>query len=240
MGSYELHRFTSPQGLATAAAIAWMKLLEGRTGSTPSVALAGGRIAGVFFSATAQLPDSPELLANVHFFWGDERCVPPFSPESNFLLARERLLGPLGIQDARIHRIKGELEPGVAADEASSELRRIAPSNTRGAPVLRLAFLGMGEDGHVASLFPGEPKDLVTSPALYRPVIAPKPPPQRITLGYSTLAAAEQVWVLASGAGKSGALITSLQLDSPTPFGHLLALRSHTRIYTDIPAVGGE
>jgi 6-phosphogluconolactonase len=90
----------------------------------------------------------------------------------------------------------------------------------------------MGEDGHVASLFPGaEPR-----PGIYYDVIGPKPPPRRITVSYEVLAAAVEVWVLASGSGKEAALAASLRLDGATPLGRVLKMRKRTEIFSDIPA----
>ena len=92
----------------------------------------------------------------------------------------------------------------------------------------------MGEEGHVASLFPGEPQELITSKDVYRAVVAAKPPPHRITMGYSTIAAARQVWVLASGPGKEKALRDALGPGGSTPLARLIQLRSDTKIFTDI------
>jgi len=126
-------------------------------------------------------------------------------------------LAPLNIPGSQIHRVRGEDPPEAAAAKAEAELRQIAPLASNGQPVLDLIFLGMGEDGHVASLFPGEPEELMASNAVYRPVVAAKPPPHRITMGYPTIAAAGQVRVLAAGAGKEKALRDSL---SPPPGHH--------------------
>ena len=95
-------------------------------------------------------------------------------------------------------------------------------------------FLGMGEDGHVASLFPGESAAVMDRPAIYRNVVAVKPPPQRITLGYAALAAAREVWVLASGAGKEAILRASLKAEGVTPLARVIASRAQTRIFTDL------
>jgi 6-phosphogluconolactonase len=97
-----------------------------------------------------------------------------------------------------------------------------------------MIFLGMGEDGHVASLFPGELPEAISDPAIYRTVTAVKPPPRRMTLGYGMLAAALEVWLLASGRGKEGALKESLSPKGGTPLSRVLRSRTRTRILTDI------
>ena len=120
--------------------------------------------------------------------------------ESNFRLANELLFAPLKISENQIHRIRGELPPEAAAAQAASEISAITPLNKSGQPVLDLIFLGMGEDGHVASLFPGENEAAGSDNAVYRAVKnSPKPPPNRVTLGYAAIVAARQVWVLVSG-----------------------------------------
>jgi 6-phosphogluconolactonase len=172
----------------------------------------------------------------VDFFWGDERCVPPGDPESNFAMAQELFLRPLRIDASRIHRVKGEDDPDAAARDAASELCSIAPRNGQGNPVLDLVLLGMGEDGHVASLFPGESPEAIHDKRVYRAVTAVKPPPKRITLGYSTILAARQVWVMASGSGKVQALSDSTASGGDAPLARVLRLRGWTRIFTDIRA----
>ena len=199
------------------------------------VALSGGRIAKRFCSAVANLAKTrPSLFGSVHFFWGDERCVPPTDPESNFALAQELLLRPLQVPEQQIHRIRGEERPESAAASAEAEIKQIAVLNSEGQPVLDLIFLGMGEDGHVASLFPGEPEEITRNKAIFRPVVAVKPPPNRITIGYAAIAAAKQIWVLASGAGKEAALRESLSETGKTPLARVIKLRAQTKIFTDI------
>jgi 6-phosphogluconolactonase len=229
--------FKNPEELAAAVARKWIKQLRGRKTATSAylVALSGGRITKQFFSAVTQEAKAERgLFDTVHFFWGDERCVPPDNPESNFGIARDLLFEPLGIAEPRVHRIQGELNPEVAAAKAESELRTIAPINKNGQPVCDLVFLGMGEDGHVASLFPGESEEARASKAVYRTVVATKPPPQRITLGYPCLAAGKEIWVLASGAGKENALKDSLSGGETTPLGRVRDLNPETHVFTDI------
>lgn len=234
MSKWELKPFANATALAKACAdefVAWAD----ETAAIKSVAVSGGRIAKDFFSAVArQAQARGQLLAHVHFFWADERCVPPADAESNFRSAAELLFQPLNLPAANLHRIRGEDEPAAAALAAEAELRRIAPANASGQPMLDLVLLGMGEDGHVASLFPGESEAVMASSAVYRAVTASKPPPRRISLGYGALAAAREVWVLASGAGKEAALRASSAETGQTPLARVLRQRAATQIFTDI------
>ncbi len=241
MANFALTHFPHADELAQAAAAAWLEEIAATNLARQPhrVALSGGRITLKFFSAVVELAKAREVpLHRVHFFWADERCVPPDDPESNFRTAHERLFAPLGISSQQIHRIRGEESADFAAAAAEAEICRIAPLNGDGQPVLDLVLLGLGEDGHVASLFPDEPESIAASPAAYRAITnSPKPPPQRITLGYAAIAAARQVWVLASGTGKQAALRESVEPASRTPLARVIQSRSQTRIFSDIPAV---
>lgn len=237
MPGFELLRYDDEAGLAQAATDEWLSLVEtaSRQKRPQFVALSGGRIARSFFSAvTAASKARMVSLANVHFFWADERCVPPDHVDSNFALAEKFLLSPLEISPARIHRIHGEDPPEEAARAAEMDICRVVPC-AKGQPLLDIVFLGMGEDGHVASLFPGS-QDFtgLHGDNVYQPVTAPKPPPQRITISYSAIGAARAVWVLASGIGKEEALQKSLSMGIETPLGRVLSLSPATRIFTNI------
>lgn len=232
-----IETFPDASSLATAVAAECLVALGpgGMASPAPTVALSGGRIAQDFFRAVAQLAkERGQSLAHVHFFWADERCVPPTDAESNYRSAAQLLFTPLGLPAENIHRIRGEAEPEQAAREAEAELRRFASANATGQPMLDLILLGMGEDGHVASLFPGEAEDVMSSSAVYRAVTASKPPPRRITLGYAAIAAAREVWVLASGAGKQTALRESLSLGGTTPLARVLRSRGQAKVFTDL------
>ena len=230
---FELVTFPNEQALADSVAERWVQELRA-SGSRPfAVALAGGRITRRFLASVASLCRKQAFpLDNVQFFWGDERCVPPTHPESNFGVAQEHLLLPLAIKAHRIHRIRGELPEAQAAAEAETEICRTVPLDKERQPILDLVFLGMGEDGHVASLFPNETDAAVESRSVYRAVVASKPPPVRITLGYAAIAAARQVWVLASGSNKEAALRESLVQEGNTPLARVIRLRQGTTILT--------
>src|ERR1051325_11201955 len=137
MGKFEFIPFASEDALAEAAAKAFAAELaaQARPGRPFCVALSGGRIAKGFFAALAsQAQAETSLTANVHFFWSDERCVPPDDPESNFRVARELLFMPLKIAGDKIHRIRGEAPADFAVAEAEADLCRIAPLNGDGQP----------------------------------------------------------------------------------------------------------
>ena len=238
MPNHELFSFATDDALAGAVADRWLDELAAREDDPAPycVALSGGRIAKKFFVAVAErAPVRSVSFGHVHFFWADERCVPPSDAESNFALAKAHLLDPLAISPDKIHRVRGEILPKWAAAEAEAEICRIAPVTGGGQPVLDLVFLGMGEDGHVASLFPGVLEEAVRSRSVYLPVVASKPPPQRITINFAALAAARQVWVLASGAGKESALRESVSTEARrSPLARVLATRAKTMIFADI------
>jgi 6-phosphogluconolactonase len=205
-----------------------------------AVALSGGRIAGPFFDALVKLDqaDPGPRLAKlpVHFFFADERCVPPDHADSNFALARARLFVPLGLPATQVHRLRGELDPSLAAVEAERELRAVTTAPADALPSLDLVILGMGEDGHVASLFPGAPAAVTESRAAYAPVVGPKPPPQRLTLTFAALAAARALGVRVSGDGKAAALAESLRPAGATPLARVLRASPRALVFTDFPA----
>ncbi|MBC8001545.1 MAG: 6-phosphogluconolactonase [Opitutaceae bacterium] len=233
----ELLRFANAAALADAAAKAWIRAVteSGREKKPHFVALSGGRIVRDFYQNAVKAARAQHTsFGHVHFFWGDERCVHPDDPESNFGLAQALLFEPLAINDSRIHRIHGELPAAEAASKMNTEVFGLLPQNASGRPIFDLIFLGLGEDAHVASLFPGAPAEVIAADGPFLPVTGPKPPPQRITVSYRTISEATEVWVLASGTGKEKALSDSLKANSTTPLGRVLAGRASTQIFTDI------
>jgi 6-phosphogluconolactonase len=236
MQAYEMVQCASPDELALLVAKEWLDEIEraNRVTSAHDVALSGGRITGKFLAAVVEQSRSRKIsLSQVNFFFADERCVSPTDVQSNFKLANDGLFTPLNISPDKIHRLHGEDGPEAGARKAEAEIRSLVGANAHGQPVLDLIFLGLGEDGHVASLAPEESESMTADQAVFRGVHNfAKPPPQRITIGYQTIAAARQVWMLASGAGKEQAMRDSFA--GKTPFGRVLKMRSGTKIFTDI------
>ena len=237
MANYELLSFANADELARAAAGAWLDEIEAanHVGKTFCVALSGGRIAQKFFAATVtQARARAVSFEHVHFFWADERCVPPTDPDSNFKMANELLLVPLKISADKIHRLRGEDSPSAAVKIAEAELCRIAPSNEQQQPVLDLVLLGMGEHGHVASLFPGAAAKILDISVPFLVVKnSPKPPPTRISLSYKMIFAAKNIAILVSGAGKEAALRESLSPKGGTPLARVIQRRP-VKIFSDL------
>jgi 6-phosphogluconolactonase len=239
--AFQLHNLPDDATLARQAASRWLGELRTHTKDLPvgrayCVALSGGRIARNFFSEIAtQGAKERGLFDSVHFFWADERCVPPTDPESNYAIARELLFEPLKIPEAQIHRLRGEENEALALRDALENITKWgAPQKGGGGPIFDMIFLGLGENGHVASLFPEESEATMADPAFYRAVTTTKPPPRRLTLGYGPIIKALQVWVLVAGAGKEAALKESLSPSGKTPLARVLTQRRETEIFSDV------
>jgi 6-phosphogluconolactonase len=233
----ELFSFASPDELAKAAASAWLDEIEAanRAGERHCVALSGGRITQKFFASTVEQGRARAVdFGNVHFFWADERCVPPTDPESNYRMAQELLFTPLKISQEQIHRLRGEDTPTVGVQKGETELREVVPLKKINLPVLDLIFLGMGEDGHVASLFPISSAQFLDISVPFLVVEnSPKPPPTRISLSYKMIFTAKTVWILASGAGKEEVFRKSISAEGTAPMAQVIRSRELTRIYSD-------
>ena len=236
MKNVNLQSFPNADALASSVTTLWLDEIESanRAGKNYCVALSGGRITQKFFALTVEQARARKVsFERVHFFWADERCLPPTDPESNFKMANDLLFKPLNILEKQIHRLRGEDSPEAAARKASDEILKIAESGNK-LPVLDLIFLGMGEDGHVASLFPGHAEGMGPGEVFVAVHGSPKPPSDRISLSYAAIAAAKEVWVLASGKGKEPAFKESLSSTGQTPLAQVIKSRSGTGVFADI------
>lgn len=238
MGTAIFQHFPDDIALAAAVADGWRAQLTAakQAGRLHVVALSGGRISLRVFAMLADLAahGDPDM-APARFFWADERCVPPDHPDSNFLSARTLLLDPAGVPPSHIHRIRGEDEPSEAAARASAALSEATGAAPDAMPVTDLVLLGMGEDGHVASLFPGHDAILADESTVFLPVEgSPKPPPRRITLGPGPIIAAREVWVIVAGDGKEAALRESLDPGGDTPLASIIRRRANTRVLSTV------
>jgi len=140
---------------------------------------------------------------HVHFFWADERCVPKDHEASNFRTAFDTFLSKIALPDKNIHRIKGEEAPDKAARDYEEEIRRFFGESER--PGFDLVILGVGEDGHTASLFPGS-KSLEETVRFAIPVYLGGPQKNRVTLTLPVLNNADQILFLVAGPSKASVL----------------------------------
>lgn len=177
------------------------------------LALSGGSAPRPLFELLAARPEALPW-DQVELWWGDERCVPPDHPDSNYGLARAALIDPLrphGLDEARVHRMLGELDPGASARAYEDELCAALGAP----PVLDYALQGMGPDGHTASLFPDSP-GLTPGPrwVVANPVRSPLVPggaATRITLTAPAINHARHVRFLVAGPDKADALAAVLE-----------------------------
>jgi 6-phosphogluconolactonase len=166
------------------------------------VVLAGGSTPRAAYAEFADTVRETELdVSGMTLWFGDERCVPPDDERSNFLMVKQSLLDPLGEDAPVVHRIEGELGCEEAAEQYESELRAAGP------PALDLALLGVGPDGHTASLFPDQPEVSERTRLVIgvpEPGIEPLVP--RVTFTVPALTSAWRVVFLAAGASKADAV----------------------------------
>lgn len=166
------------------------------------LALSGGATALLLFRALCAADTDELLRERLRLWWVDERCVPPDHRDSNYGAARQALLEPLRIPTGHVFRMQGELEPDAAAPEYEAQLGAQLPAGPLG-PVFDMIFLGMGTDGHTASLFPGD-EGVFTSRRLVTTAVHPANGQKRLTLTPRTINNAGLVFFLVCGADKAG------------------------------------
>ncbi|HKB18066.1 MAG TPA: 6-phosphogluconolactonase [Candidatus Dormibacteraeota bacterium] len=189
----------SPEDVAAAAAA---DIAEALHQDSRSLVLAGGTTPQRCYELLAGIEVE---WARVSILFGDERCVPPDHPDSNYRMAREALLDR--VAPGTVYRMPAELGPDEGAALYAHVVAAVAP--------LDLVVLGVGEDGHTASLFPGHPALKATglTAGIHD---SPKPPPQRVTLTLRALQDARRVLILATGAGKAEAVARAKRHEVPS------------------------
>jgi len=193
------------EGLAHAVAARFITRLVDvqSTGQIPQVVLTGGRVAAVVHRAVAESPAGTAIdWQRVEFWWGDERFLPEGDPERNETQARDALLSHVDVDPARVHPMPADTGQGAeaAAEAYAAELA------AAGSPTFDVLMLGVGPDGHVASLFPGYSQLKVTDVSAVAVHDSPKPPPTRVSLTFPQLDRAHEVWFVVSGEDKAEAV----------------------------------
>jgi 6-phosphogluconolactonase len=203
-------------------------LLDTPSGRRASIALAGGSTPRAAYQhLAARCPP----WARADFFFGDERMVPPDAEGSNFKMADDALLHRLPLGDDQVHRIRGELAPEDAAARAEADLRASVPGDP--VPSLDLILLGMGPDGHTASLFPGA-LELDVTDRLMVPVHRPDmPQPWRVSMTLPVLNAGKRVLVVVGGPEKASMVPRAVARDPSIPAGRLDPAGEFTWLLTE-------
>ncbi len=168
-----------------------------------SLVLAGGNTPRELYSLLASDGYRSSIdWSRLSLFWGDERCVPPDDPTSNYAMARESLISRLPVAPHSVHRVRGELPPEDAARLYTEEITAFFEGSR---PRFDLILLGMGPDGHTASLYPDTP-DLIGEERYVVPTWSPLPPHQRVTLTLRSINSANSVIFMVQGRSKADAL----------------------------------
>ncbi|GAA5119714.1 6-phosphogluconolactonase [Alloalcanivorax gelatiniphagus] len=173
-------------------------------GEVPQIGLTGGTIAEDLHRELARRSaDSSVDWSRVVVWWGDERFVPADSPDRNARQARESLLDHVGVDPAHVHEVPASDQVGTAEEAAAAYE---AALREHGAGSFEVLMLGIGPDGHCASLFPGHPALDATGAIAVAVHDSPKPPPDRVSLTFEAMQRSKAVWFIASGEGKAEAV----------------------------------
>lgn len=213
MSRYNYEVFPTTTALARAAAQRFVACAREAVahGGAFHVALAGGSTPRALYTLLAAPPACEQVdWSRVHVFFGDERSVPPEHAESNYRMACETLLDHVPIPADQVHRVQGELADSHEAAQRYAEELNTLPTTDTGWPRFDLILLGMGDDGHTASLFPGT-AILEEHRAPVAAVYVEKLATWRISLTLPVLNAAARVLLLVSGAGKRRVLTEVMQ-----------------------------
>lgn len=227
-------QFSSASSLTSHCAAHLMKSLVDLQDvqDTVHLCLTGGTIANELYADFAALvPDSQLDPARLHLWWGDERFVPLTHPDRNSQQALAILARTLPISSTNTHlmpAVDGKADPTEAAFAYATDL---------GDVTFDICLLGVGPDGHVASIFPGHP-GFEASGTVVGITNAPKPPPERISLTLSKLNQSRSLWVIASGESKADAIRRGLDGDTTLPIGHVHGTES-TLWWLDDGSAGG-
>ena len=215
----ELHILPLEKLMATAAAhVSQLSTRAIAERERFTVALSGGSLIKLLCPPLVAEPLRSQIdWAAWHVFWADERYLPLGHPESNYSLARDHLFDHVNIPPSQVHAVEtAAADPAAAATAYQATLHRVFQPSPGQLPRFDLIMLGMGEDGHTASLFPGHPFLLETERWVAPVFDSPKPPPERITLTLPVINNARQVLFIVAGEGKADTLQKVLDSNSMT------------------------
>ena len=221
--------FETPQQVADAFAAHLINLLDQAKAdrTTATVCLSGGSTPKLLFKTLAR--DHSDIdWSPLHFFWGDERCVAFDSDESNYGEAARLFLNSANIPTDNIHAVDGNMEPAAAAKAYQQQIEAVVVKNSAGVPAFDLMVLGMGDDGHTASIFPLQ-MELLASENVCEVATHPTSGQRRVTVTGKVIAASIEICFLITGANKADVLAQILN-DQPG------SEKYPTRHFSDLPA----
>jgi 6-phosphogluconolactonase len=207
---------------STVAARLVVKIIDAQAErGAASVVLTGGRIAAKVLRSVRELPAAAAIdWSRVDLWWGDERFLPAGDPDRNETQARSALLDALPLDQAKVHAMPASDGPdGADAEAAAARYAGELAAGGADLPPFDVLMLGVGEDGHVASLFPDHPvlNAAGTTSAVHD---SPKPPPTRVTLTMPAIRTADEVWLIAAGPDKTVSVGAALDGDKTRPAAH--------------------
>lgn len=208
----------------------------GKNKKVLNIALSGGNTPGLLFSILGDNFSDSVSWENVHFFWGDERCVPPVDPESNYGMTKRALFDKIKIPLSNIHRIRGENIPEKEAIRYSKEIDSLTRKRD-GLPVFDLIILGLGADGHIASIFPGH-QELITSEKTFTVAVHPVTSLKRVTITGRVINNAEMIIFLVTGSHKAEMVAAVIESPGITnyPAASIEPVHGVLKWYLDIDA----
>lgn len=198
------------------------------------IALSGGSTPNLLFEILGTEYSFNVKWQNVHLYWGDERCVPPFSSESNFKNAKARLIDHVAIPTQNVHRIRGEGDPAQEAKRYSQRINTLVPSE-KGLPKFDLITLGLGSDGHTASIFPHE-MHLLNAPNICEIATHPESGQKRVTLTGDILNHTSKAVFLVTGdskAEKVREILSNSSSKDKYPASHIICPTGEVHWYLD-------
>lgn len=201
MKKTDLHIFNSPEELADRFSNLMMSWVENRSENAFHLAISGGKTPDLLFSVLASKYADLSAWQKVHFWWVDERMVPQNDPESNFGVVQKLLFSHITIPEENIHRIKGENNPQIEVLSYSAQIQKNVPQKNEW-PVFDLILLGMGDDGHTASIFPDQ-MHLLESEQICEVATQPQSGQKRVTLTGEAINNALRVCFLVTGPNKA-------------------------------------
>jgi 6-phosphogluconolactonase len=229
------HVFETPDHVVQS--LAETMLAFSQEGRPVHISLSGGSTPKLLFKTLAQSPFAEQIVwNNLHFWWGDERCVEPTDAESNFGEANELLFKHIALPNANIHRIRGEDEPEQESGRLAAEMDAVIP-HKNGLPAFDWILLGMGIDGHTASLFPNQTD--FNNPALTVIAAHPESGQLRISKTARLLENADRITYLVLGASKADVIkeINDQPAEAlPYPAAKIKAVHGQTEWFLDLDA----